>query len=89
MLVLASLGSTLIKLTGSLRESQGSVRASCSIPHLFCKTETGFPEQEPLVTLPFSVTYCRSSTHTGSGLSQGCCQHQHGAPRQCCQGTDA
>lgn len=39
----------------------GPCRLRCSVSHLFCKTETGFPEREPLVTLPFSVTSCGSS----------------------------
>ena len=39
----------------------GLCRLPCSLSHLFCKTETGFPEREPLVTLPFSVTSCGSS----------------------------
>lgn len=78
-LVPASLGSALVRLTGSPGENQGSEEHPAPVPSLFCKTDTGFPEREPLVTLPFSVTHCRSPAHAGSSFSQGCCQGHHGS----------
>lgn len=47
--------------SGRARARWSSLLAS----YLSCKTETGFPEPEPLVSLPFSVTPCRPSSQLG------------------------
>lgn len=61
----------------------GLCRVPLSLSHLFCKIETGFPEREALVTLSFSVTFCRSPSQLRCfSLGQSGCQGRPGAPRR-------
>lgn len=68
----------------------GLCRVPCPISYLFCKTETGFPEQEPLVTLPFSVTSCRSSSQLRLALAMArdAAKASPVLPGSHCQGAD-
>lgn len=69
----------------------GLCRLACSISHLFCKAETGFPEREPLVTLPFSVTSCRTSSQLWLApvLPRVAAKASPVLPHSYCQGADA
>lgn len=69
----------------------GLCRVLCSVSHMFCKTEMGFPEQGPLVTLPFSVTSCWSSSKLwlAPALARAAAKSSLVRPGSHCQGADA